>query len=99
MVIVHLTSEVLLDRHNQLLRSWSDGQQPIETSQLKPRRTWGPSAMWVVEKVRAIVVGLAASGSFDCASQKRDASLRMTDFIVGTSKKQFLRLRLRMTIV
>jgi hypothetical protein len=35
-VIVHLTSEILLAQHNQLLRSWSDGQQPIETSQLKP---------------------------------------------------------------
>jgi hypothetical protein len=35
MVIVHLTSQVLPARHNQLLRSRSDGQQPIETSHLK----------------------------------------------------------------
>ncbi|MHB8887579.1 MAG: hypothetical protein ACYC46_02040 [Acidobacteriaceae bacterium] len=34
MVIVHLTSEKLIAPYNQLLRSPSDGQQPIETSQL-----------------------------------------------------------------
>jgi hypothetical protein len=36
MVIVHSVSSVAVASQHQLPSSWPNGQQPIETSQLKP---------------------------------------------------------------
>jgi hypothetical protein len=41
MVVVHLTSCIAVASQLQLHSSWSDGQQPIETSQLKPTFIFG----------------------------------------------------------